>query len=190
MTDFNEMDPQHGLTLTVLCAECHEQDEERVTPHEISMEDADTVERGDLEMDCDHDEAELVASVIAFHGQNLLDVIGLDPHDASSELDDWLEVVSWSADPASAVRAYLSVKGELGDHINDLCVAPSDLEDVYRGHWESAEEFAEDWHEQTRSYHDPQNGEGWPFRHIDWTAAAEDLMQDFEEEGGHYFWKY
>ena len=57
------------------------------------------------------------------------------------------------------------------------------IENAYYGEYSSDIEFAEDYAEM-RGFEEPMN---WPFIHIDWQAAARNLMFDFQEDNDHYF---
>lgn len=67
---------------------------------------------------------------------------------------------------------------------NDLDSLISGCNDAYSGSFNSDEDFAEDFAEQCGYM---TESKGWPFWHIDWTAAARELMLDYFEYDGHYF---
>jgi len=58
------------------------------------------------------------------------------------------------------------------------------IEDMYRGEYDSDNDFAEQWAEDTGSIDKMVN---WPYDCIDWDRAARDLMQDYTEHNHHYF---
>jgi antirestriction protein len=58
------------------------------------------------------------------------------------------------------------------------------VEESYRGEAQSDEDFALEFAEET-GFCQPSE---WPFYAIDWKAAARDLMYDYTEVDGHYFY--
>lgn len=66
------------------------------------------------------------------------------------------------------------------------CYSAEDLanfEDSYSGHWNSAEEFAQDMADGIGV----EIGTQWPMYCIDWEYAARELMYDYSEHDGYYF---
>lgn len=59
----------------------------------------------------------------------------------------------------------------------------SDAEDAYQGDYTSDEAFAEDMADGLGF----TQSDEWPARHINWTAAADELMQDYWSKEGLYF---
>jgi|SRR5690625_1841328 len=78
--------------------------------------------------------------------------------------------------------AYLAHTGGRGE--------PEDIiqqaDEKYRGHWDSDIEMVEELVEELGYV--PENFPTWI--HIDWESTARDLMMDFFEEAGHYFWNH
>ena len=60
------------------------------------------------------------------------------------------------------------------------------IADAYYGQSESDADFAYDYAEQTGLIPDHV----WPLNCIDWHQAARELMYDFMEENGHYFYSH
>ena len=58
------------------------------------------------------------------------------------------------------------------------------LEESYSGEFSSDEDFAEDMAEQCGQIQDNLQ---WPYTHINWKQAADELMFDYYEQDGHYF---
>lgn len=58
------------------------------------------------------------------------------------------------------------------------------VEQDYRGEADSDEDFAMEYAENT-GFCQPGN---WPYYHIDWKQAAVDLMHDYTNVDGHYFY--
>lgn len=66
----------------------------------------------------------------------------------------------------------------------ELDIPLESIEEAYVGSFENDEDFAYDMAEQCGAIeHDAK----WPNNHIDWESAARDLMQDYNEQDGHYF---
>lgn len=63
----------------------------------------------------------------------------------------------------------------------------SDFENRYEGKYSDSEAFAR---EQAESLGFIDRKITWPNNHIDWKAAAIDIMQDYYEEDGYYFKAY
>jgi antirestriction protein len=73
---------------------------------------------------------------------------------------------------------------DLGNYkIEDVDTFFDALEESYSGEFNSDEDFAEDFAEQTGV----EISNSWPHNCIDWERAARDLMQDYNESNGHYF---
>jgi len=76
----------------------------------------------------------------------------------------------------------------LGDGVVDaalyLDIDLENIEEAYRGHWDSDEEFAQDIAEDTGAL--PKDFV-WPLYCINWEHAARELMMDYEEHEGYYF---
>lgn len=61
------------------------------------------------------------------------------------------------------------------------------LDESYVGEYSSDEEFAKEMADQTGAVIDDL---AWPNYCIDWERAARELMMDYTEEHGHYFYNY
>ena len=59
-----------------------------------------------------------------------------------------------------------------------------ECQDRYQGEFKSDKDFAQEYAE---SCGDIDRQVSWPHSHIDWEAAAAELMQGYIEENGHYF---
>lgn len=59
------------------------------------------------------------------------------------------------------------------------------IEDAYRGSYRSHEEFAQEYADDIG---DIKEGIQWPYTCIDWEQAARELMYDFMEQDGYYFY--
>lgn len=90
----------------------------------------------------------------------------------------------------------------------------SSFEDAFQGHYKSEEAFAREWYDEMvkgqyklvlgldpsrdfgmvdkKQIHDP--AETWPYNHIDWDSATDDLLQGFHTgnapKGGVYIFRY
>lgn len=58
------------------------------------------------------------------------------------------------------------------------------IEEAYCGQYDSDEDFAQEWAEDTGAI---DKGPVWPYNHIDWESAARELMQEFNSENSYYF---
>lgn len=58
------------------------------------------------------------------------------------------------------------------------------IEDAYYGSYSNDEDFAQNYAEDTGAITETV---AWPYTHIDWESAARDLMQDYNDQDGHYF---
>lgn len=68
-----------------------------------------------------------------------------------------------------------------------LYLGVSNIDDAYAGEFSDDEEFAQDYAEGVGAI---DRDAKWPMNHIDWEAAASDLMQDYSEHKGYYFRRY
>lgn len=83
--------------------------------------------------------------------------------------------------PAAAYAAYAYLNNYTAADLEDF---HSDAEDAYQGEYGSHEDFAEDIAIQLDMI---GHGASWPNNHIDWEAAAVDLMMDYSEHDRYYF---
>lgn len=58
------------------------------------------------------------------------------------------------------------------------------IEEEYKGEFDSDSEFAQDYAEGLGL---ARGDVQWPYQHIDWVAAAEELTDEFVSHEGHYF---
>lgn len=100
---------------------------------------------------------------------DMLEVINDNPH------VDWDMIAVWCD--------LKSVEIETADDLED---AISDAEEHYRGKFDSDEEFAEQEMEEMF----PQDLPSWIRNNIDWEGVARDLMYDYSEQDGYYFFDY
>lgn len=99
---------------------------------------------------------------------------------------------SFDADIIAQLIDFANMDDEEREKINafidcfdgDLKQALENYEEAYQGYFNSDEDFAEEIAEQM-GLEQPNN---WPYNCIDWERAAKDLMYDYSESGGHYFW--
>lgn len=119
------------------------------------------------------------------HVKGIIDVIKYEEQERKENAEqlegdaatlEKMEQQGISEDMLEAVNAYIA----LGTGDDDL----DDFDESYSGEFASDEEFAEDMAENIGAI---DRNAAWPNNHIDWTRAANDLMQDYCEEGGHYF---
>ncbi len=61
------------------------------------------------------------------------------------------------------------------------------IEDAYKGKYESDSDFAEQHAEDTDAVNDSV---AWPYTCIDWDYAARELMNDYSEHDHHYFYMH
>jgi antirestriction protein len=61
------------------------------------------------------------------------------------------------------------------------------IEEAYRGQYDSDADFAEQFAEETGAV---DSSLAWPYLCIDWEWAARDLMYDFSEHDHHYFYRH
>ena len=61
------------------------------------------------------------------------------------------------------------------------------IEEAYRGQYNSDADFAEQYAEETGAV---DSSLAWPYLCIDWEWAARDLMYDFSEHDHHYFYRH
>lgn len=74
---------------------------------------------------------------------------------------------------AAIAAFYDNQPGYWDDNLDDIEPA---FQDAYCGEWESERAYAEDYAESTGAL---QEDARWPYDHIDWDDATEDLMQDY-----------
>jgi len=91
-----------------------------------------------------------------------------DAIDKLEEIDDWHSL--------EAVAAYCSNHGLNWDDFD-----MSDFEESYRGCWDSAEEYAQEFAEDTG---DIDRNATWPHTCIDWEVATRELMWDYWTDRG------
>jgi antirestriction protein len=68
----------------------------------------------------------------------------------------------------------------------ELDIPLESIADAYYGQYRNDEDFAYEYAEQAGFI--PENQ--WPLNCIDWHQAARELMYDFMEENGHYFYSH
>lgn len=66
-----------------------------------------------------------------------------------------------------------------------LGIPVESIEDAYRGKYDSDEDFAREYADEIG---DIKDGVQWPYTCIDWEQAARELMYDFMEQDGYYFY--
>jgi antirestriction protein len=94
-------------------------------------------------------------------------------HSISPEYFDFLQAVEGSYLDEEVFTAGISIGFSLDE-----------IEDKYRGQWDSDEDMAEEFFDETVEC--PEHLRGY----IDMEAYAHDLMGDLSECDGHYFWTY
>lgn len=104
------------------------------------------------------------------------DLDGSDEYFDSREVIEAIEELEadeeWTIDERNQHRELVRFRDEEGTHFSDWAYGVTFIRtDEFE---EYAKEYAEDIGAISR---DPQ----WPLKHIDWTAAAEDLAQDYTE---------
>ena len=90
--------------------------------------------------------------------------------------------------PKVSAVDYLTVSNDLPQNIINAgleCgIDPKDISESYRGEWDDDTQFAQQiaddsgWNDEAGK---------WPKYCIDWEYAAQELMLDYSEHGGHYF---
>jgi len=93
-----------------------------------------------------------------------------------------------SFDDVAALAAQIEKHGDA--YLAALALSSSreeadSLMEEYRGHWDTPEDFAQDFAEETGSI--PKDLPAW--LHIDWESTARELLYDMAEHDGHYFWR-
>lgn len=68
-----------------------------------------------------------------------------------------------------------------------LGIPAENIEEAYYGSYPDDKSFAQEYAENIGAI---EKELPWPHTCIDWDEAAEELMQDFVEQDGHYFSKY
>lgn len=117
-------------------------------------------------------------------GINTVEVLDLDDVyereaiEIQLEHDDRVQADN-SNDPDLYV-AYASVNGV---EVTELHEWVGDADEAYFGSFASNAEFAEEIATRVENISDD-----WPYNHIDWDAAADDLLEgDYSEENGYFF---
>lgn len=97
----------------------------------------------------------------------------IDGDELEAEFWEYKDLLSSSYLSAEAIDAGL----ECGISLNNI-------EEAYQGEYRCNTDFAEQMAEDLGLTSEKQE---WPFNHIDWEAAAKDLMMDYSEHNGYYF---
>lgn len=131
--------------------------------------------------DRDEGYADLKERSIGVNTVEVLDLEDLYEREAIEiqlEHDDRVQADN-SNDPDLYV-AYASLNSE---DVTELHAWADAADEAFVGSYSSNAEFAEEIGTSTENIPD-----SWPFNHIDWDAAADDLlMGDYSEEDGYYF---
>ena len=128
----------------------------------------------------------------------------MSQQDVEDEIEEWKEeneVTDWFISEADGLADYFVSDGALNDDLwewNDngydesvniaavqLQMESDEVDERYRSTFSSDIEFAQEHYFITMDQTDLSI---WPFSHIDWESAAEDLMDDYLECDGHYFY--
>ena len=75
-----------------------------------------------------------------------------------------------------------TLDAEVAEAANLLGIEPEEAVDGYEGKYDSDVEFAKCLADNLA-----RTDSSWPLNHIDWDAAARDLVLEYSEEEGHYF---
>lgn len=117
-------------------------------------------------------------------GVNTVEVLDLADEDDREAIEIQLEHDDRvQADNANDPDLYVAWANLSGDDIGELYTWVDAADEAYYGSYSSNAEFAEDVANSTEGISDD-----WPYNHIDWDAAADDLLSgDYSEEDGYYF---
>ena len=79
------------------------------------------------------------------------------------------------------IEAYINLGITASKDPEDIA---NEIDEAYNGSYKDDEDFAQDMADQLGAMN---SSDQWPYTCIDWTYAAQELMYDYSEDGGHYF---